>query len=141
MDDGFDFGEALRQIALGNTNYTSDTSLTSDIENVLETVKNENISDFYHMNKYTTREYDWGFAVTYNIAGASKSSVHVTRENDLINILVDKGHNFDGLKDVLWVPNNINKDKTLINYNNGLLIISMYLAEEKGNGSIEMEII
>jgi HSP20 family molecular chaperone IbpA len=112
--------------------------LDTAIGDLIESVDSSKIDDFWHMNKYTTREYHWGHIITYNIAGASKEDVIIKKRDGMIDIHIKGSELFKELKDKLWIPVGVDADKVSVKYENGLLNISLPRVVGGSNEDIEI---
>lgn len=115
--------------------------LYNSILDMFNDIKNRDLSDFYHMNKYTIEYTKEGIVVKYTVPGADKDDLTIDIREDALHIEIKKNDQFSGLKDVFGVPSNVSIENIKATYKNGILtIILPYLQKPYNRKSVSIDV-
>jgi HSP20 family molecular chaperone IbpA len=111
------------------------------MDDFFKDLEENDLTDFYHMNKYTMNRDDKNIKITYTIPGADKEDLKVKIVNDTVFVSAKKNDVFSGLKDAFGVPSNVDIGNISSQYKNGILdIVLPLLGDNKDRENIEITV-
>lgn len=115
--------------------------LFNSIKETIESLKDDtNLVEFYHMDAYTYKKTDDGYTITYVIPGAEKEDISLNVDGTLLSLQVNKNDVFQGLRDKIWIPDNVSTESVEAEYKNGILVVSLpFLKEGRRTNTIEIK--